>query len=57
MLEIVGAVLALSLLLLRHFLKPRPKAAREVLSEESPTAKAIEEAEKRAEEKFGPRPE
>jgi hypothetical protein len=56
MLKALGALLAIALLLLKTFLKPRPKKASEVLPEESPTAKAIEEGEAKALEKFGPRP-
>ena len=56
MLKVIGAVLAIVLLLLKMFLRPRPKKAKEVVAEESPTAKAVEDSEARAEEKFGPRP-
>jgi len=57
MLKVIAAALAIVLLLLKMFLRPRPKKAREVVHEESPTAKAVEEGEAKAEEKFGPRPE
>lgn len=56
MLKVLGALLAIALLLLKTFLKPRPKQAKEVLPEESPTAKAIEEGEAKATERFGSRP-
>jgi len=56
MLKLLGALLAIALLLLKTFLKPRPKTAKEVLPEESPTAKAIQEGEEKAKERFGPRP-
>lgn len=56
MLKLLAALLAIALLLLKTFLKPKPKAARDVLPEESPTAKAVEEAEAEATTKFGPRP-
>jgi flagellar biosynthesis/type III secretory pathway M-ring protein FliF/YscJ len=55
-LKVIAAVLAIVLLLLKAFIRPRPKKAREALAEESPTAKAVEEAEEKAQEKFGPRP-
>ena len=57
MLKLLGALLAIALLLLKTFLKPRPKTAKEVLPEESPTAKAIAEGEEKAAERFGKRPE
>lgn len=56
MLKVIGAVLAIVLLLLKMFLRPRPKKAREVLTEESPTAKAVADGDEKASEKFGPRP-
>lgn len=53
MLRLITMILNIIAIILRR--KPAMKA-REVLPEESPTAEAIEEGEKRAEEKFGPRP-
>lgn len=55
MLKVAALVLTLVLLLLRRFLKPPAKKAREVLPEESPTAKAQQDAEAEASKKFGPR--
>jgi hypothetical protein len=46
----VGTIMA------RIFLRRKPpKAASDVLTEESPTAKAVEDAEAEATKKFGPR--
>ena len=56
MLKVVVTILNRVLILLKTFLRPRPKTAKETLPEESPTAEAIAEGEKKAEEKFGPRP-
>ena len=56
MLKVVVTILNVVLILLKTFLRPRPKTAKETLPEESPTAEAIAEGEKKAEEKFGPRP-
>lgn len=56
MLKLLGALLAIALLLLKTFLKPRPKKAREVLPEESPTVEAVKAGEEEAAGKFGPRP-
>lgn len=56
MLKLLGGLLTAALILLKRFLKPPAKKAREVLPEESPTVAAVQEAEAAAEEKFGPRP-
>jgi uncharacterized protein YoxC len=56
MLEVGAAILAIALLVLRYVLRDPPKKAREVLTEESATAKAVAEAEAKATKKFGPRP-
>lgn len=58
MLKVIGAVLALVLLILKRVFTRRkpPKTAAEVLKDPSPTAQAVEEGEKKAEAKFGKRP-
>jgi len=56
MLKVLAAALAIVLILLKMFLRPRPKKAKDVLPEESPTAKAIAEGEAKAKERLGPRP-
>ncbi len=55
MLKLLGGLVAAALILLKRFLKPPAKKAREVLPEESPTAKAQQDAEAEATKKFGPR--
>jgi len=49
-------LLNIVLQLILAILARRPKKARDVLTEESETAKAIEEQEAKAKERFGPRP-
>ena len=57
MLKLILAVLGIFGKILARILTKRAKlkSAAEVLPEESPTAQAVEEAETKAKEKFGPR--
>ena len=53
MLGLLAKLLQIVLVILGR--KPPAKPARDVLPEESPTVKAIEDARAKAEERFGPR--